>query len=200
MTDLSAPPARLFAGRVGKGHGLDGSFYVVGAVPELLVKGAELWVGAEDEPRTIDRRAGTDEKPIIRLSDSASRNDADSFRGLTLEASNAGAKELGEGEYWAHQLVGCAVMAREGGRALGEVVELMALPSCEVLVVRDPIRAAALAAAAAEIVDPEVPAKAAKPAGDDDLLIPMVKDAIVEIDPEGRRVIVDAEFLALDEA
>ncbi|MEN0012778.1 MAG: ribosome maturation factor RimM [Solirubrobacteraceae bacterium] len=180
MTDPSAPPERIFAGTAGKAHGLDGSFYVVGGVPALLEKGAELWVGAEAEPRTVERRAGTDAKPIVRLSGASSRNDADAFRGLDLQAPVAEAAPLGDDEYWAHQLVGCAVTAREG-RALGEVVELMALPSCEVLVVRDP---------GAE----------GGPAGPDDLLVPMVKDAIVEIDPEGRRVVVDAEFLALDEA
>ncbi|MDO9353442.1 MAG: ribosome maturation factor RimM [Solirubrobacteraceae bacterium] len=195
MTDFSAPPERIFAGTVGKGHGLDGSFYVVSAVPDLLVKGAELWVGAEAEVRTIDRRAGTDEKPIVRLSGSRSRNDADSFRGLTLQASNAGAPELGEGEYWAHQVVGCVVTAKVGGRTLGEVVEMMALPSCEVLVVRKAAAAAAPEPDAGEGGD-GAPAKERR----DDLLIPMVKDAIVEIDPAGRRIVVDAEFLALDDA
>jgi 16S rRNA processing protein RimM len=197
VTDPTAPPERIFAGTVGKGHGLDGSFYVVGGVPELLGKGAKLWVGAEAEPRAIERRAGTDEKPILRLSGSQTRNDADSFRGLTLEASNANVRALDEDEYWAHQLVGCAVTAKVGGRALGEVVELMALPSCEVLVVRQPV-----------VPDPEAPQVGAEPDGGeavaakarrDDLLIPMVKDAIVEIDPAGRRVVVDAEFLALDD-
>jgi 16S rRNA processing protein RimM len=176
----SAAPERVFAGTVGKAHGLDGSFYVVGAVPALIGKGTELWVGQEEAPRVVERRAGTDAKPILRLAGATSRNDADSFRGLTLQASNVDAPPLGEDEFWAHELVGCAVQAREG-RVLGEVVELMALPSCEVLVVRE---GAAIAAGGS--------------AGPDDLLIPMVKDAIVEIDPQGRRVIVDAEFLALD--
>ena len=185
MTDRSAPPARVFAGTVGKGHGLDGSFYVVSAVPDLLVKGLSLWVGAEDEPRMIERRAGTDAKPILRLSGATSRNDADSFRGLALEASNEDAPALGDDEFWAHQLVGCVVTAKVGGRVLGEVVELMGLPSCEVLVVRDPAR----------IVPGEKTA-----AGPEDLLVPMVKAAIASVDPDARMIVVDAEFLALDEA
>lgn len=173
MTQRSAPPERVFAGTVGKGHGLDGSFYVVAAVPALLTKGAQLWVDGEDDPRTVERRAGTDAKPILRLSGSGDRNAADLLRGKTLEASNADAPPLGDDEYWAHELVGCAVNAADG-RALGEVAELMGLPSCEVLVVRG-----------------------AEAFGE--LLIPLVKDAIVEIDPAGRKVTVDAEFLAIDD-
>ena len=172
MTRDVAPPERVFAGTVGKGHGLDGSFYVVAAVPALLTKGVQLWVEGEAEPRKVERRAGTDAKPILRLSGSSDRNAADLLRGKGLEASNADAPPLDEDEYWAHELVGCSVAAADG-RALGDVAELMALPSCEVLVVRG-----------VEAVG--------------ELLIPLVKDAIVEIDPDGRTITVDAEFLAID--
>lgn len=173
MSEHSAPPPRISAGTVGRAHGLDGSFYVVGAVPGLLTKGAALWVGTEAEPRTIERRSGTDEKPILRLSGSEDRNAAESFRGLPLQASNEGAAPLADDEYWAHQLVGCAVTAKDG-RAFGDVAEMLGLPSCEVLVVRGGSLG--------------------------ELLIPLVKDAIVQVDVEARSVVVDAEFLALDEA
>ncbi len=172
MTGRAAPPERVFAGTVGKGHGLDGSFYVVAAVPALLAKGTQLWVEGEAEPRAVERRAGTDAKPILRLAGASDRTAADLLRGKTLEASNADAPPLDDDEYWAHELVGCAVAGADG-RALGQVAELMALPSCEALVVRG-----------VEAVG--------------ELLVPLVKDAIVEIDPAGRTITVDAEFLAID--
>lgn len=174
MTGRSAPPERVFAGRVGKGHGLDGSFYVVQAQPHLLVKGKQLFVEGDDAPREIERRAGTDAKPILRLAGAGDRNAADLLRGKALEIGVEDAPPLDDDEYWAHELVGCAVVAADG-RALGEVAELMALPSCEALVVRG--------------VD-----------AFGELLVPLVKDAIVEIDPEGRAITVDAEFLAIDDA
>jgi len=54
------------AGRVGKPHGLDGSFYVDGPRHELP-EGAELTVGGRTH--RVERRAGTDERPLIRLAD-----------------------------------------------------------------------------------------------------------------------------------
>ena len=52
------------AGRVGKPHGLDGSFYVDGASHPLPV-GTALTIA--DRPHEVERRAGTDERPLIRL-------------------------------------------------------------------------------------------------------------------------------------
>jgi 16S rRNA processing protein RimM len=53
------------AGRVGKPHGRDGSFYVEWA-SHPLQPGTTLLLG--DRPHTIERRAGTDARPLIRLS------------------------------------------------------------------------------------------------------------------------------------
>ena len=65
----------LSAGRVGRAHGLDGSFVVTWPRPALLVLGASLRVG--DRDHEIVRRAGTDEKPIVRLDGIDSREAAD---------------------------------------------------------------------------------------------------------------------------
>src|SRR3954471_1537332 len=64
----------LRVGRVGRPHGLDGSFYVIEPAPEL--PGGEGVVVIEGTSRRITRRAGTDERPILRLEGSSSRDDA----------------------------------------------------------------------------------------------------------------------------
>jgi 16S rRNA processing protein RimM len=166
-------PERVPVGTIGKAHGLDGSAYVVQPSPALLVKGAQVFVDGEPEPRTVDRRAGTDARPIVRLSGAANRNDADALRGKQLSVVLADAPQLDADEYWAHQLVGCSVLGRTAGEVLGEVLELQAYPSCEVLRVDGGPRG--------------------------QLLIPMVRDAIVEIAVDERRITVDDEFLALDD-
>jgi 16S rRNA processing protein RimM len=117
-------------GRVGRPHGLDGSFYVVEATPDLPAHGESVVV--RGEPRRIVRRAGTEEKPILRLDGCAAREDAEALRGAELRAEAA----LADDEYWAHDLEGCAVV--DGERAVGFVRRMSALPSCEVLEVDRP--------------------------------------------------------------
>jgi 16S rRNA processing protein RimM len=116
-------------GRVGRPHGLDGSFYVTGAASELPRSGV---VRVGDSSHEIVRRAGTDERPILRLAGCASRADAEALRGAELRAEVA----LADDEYWARDLEGCAVV--DGERAIGFVRRMTALPSCEMLEVDRP--------------------------------------------------------------
>jgi 16S rRNA processing protein RimM len=121
------------AGRVGRPHGLDGSFHVTRPLPELLVAGAHLLVA--DHARVIERRAGTDEAPIVRLEGASSRADAEALRGEPLLVDEADAPPLEEGEFWAHELAGCRVV--DGSIEVGVVSRMVALPSCEALEVGD---------------------------------------------------------------
>ena len=118
----------------------------------------------------IVRRAGTDKRPIVRLEGVHDRAGAEALRGVELTVAAEHAPALGEGEWWAHELEGCEVIA--GGRRLGSVVRVIALPSCEAL----------------EVLE----AHGAEP-----LLVPMVKDAVRRIEVGERRVEVDADFLGL---
>jgi len=85
--------------------------------------------------RTIVRRSGTDAKPILRLDGSTSREDAEALRGEALLVANADLPALDAGEYWAHELEGCAVV--DGDREVGTVARMVTLPSCEALEVGD---------------------------------------------------------------
>ena len=109
------------AGRVGKPHGLDGSFWVEGARHELPV-GTVLRVGEEEH--SVERRAGTDRRPLIRL---AGVDDPRSLRGETLLVED----ELGDDEWLAGDLVGCTVPG------LGTVERVVEAPTCSVLELDD---------------------------------------------------------------
>jgi 16S rRNA processing protein RimM len=128
------PSDELNAGRVGRPHGLDGSFHVTRPRPALLVLGATVRVG--DATRRIERRAGTDDRPILRLEAVADRSGAEALRGADLFVLRVTAPTLEPGEYWAEDLQGCDVVTADG-RSLGVVEGLRALPSCEVLEVGD---------------------------------------------------------------
>jgi len=124
----------LHAGRVGRPHGLDGSFHVTRPRAVLLVDGGKVWVGAVE--RRVVRRAGTDDRPILRLDGIDDRAGAEALRGEDLSVAGADAPALAAGEYWAEDLEGCTVLTPDG-RELGHVQRMRALPSCEVLEVGD---------------------------------------------------------------
>ena len=80
------------------------------------------------------------------------------------------APDLGPDEWWAEDLVGCAV--HDGSRAVGTVRRLVELPSCEMLEVER--------------------------VGGGELLVPLVTDAVREVDLDRRAIDVDLRFLGAD--
>jgi 16S rRNA processing protein RimM len=160
--------AQLSAGRIGRPHGLDGSFYVTGAKPRLLTVGAQVTVASRTA--AIVRRAGTDRRPIVRLQGIEDRAAVEGLRGSELAVDGEDAPALGEDEWWAHELEGCEVL--DGDERLGTVTRLIELPSCEALEVRPLV-------------------------GGEPLLVPMVKDAVRRVEPAARRIEIDLEFLGL---
>ena len=123
----------LLAGYVGRPHGLDGSFHVARANPELLAGREDLLLG--DRRVALTRRAGTPQRPILRVEGCGTRDEAEALRGTELRVTLAEAPALEEGEFWAHDLEGCRVF--DGEVEVGVVSKMRALPSCEVLEVGD---------------------------------------------------------------
>ena len=113
-------------GRVGRPHGLDGSFFVEGPSEraDAFAAGATLYV--EGEPVTIvSSKRGAQGRPVIRLDRRVDRGTALAVPRETLPA-------LGEDEYYAFQLVGL-VVEQEGGRLLGRVRDVLDYPANDVL-------------------------------------------------------------------
>jgi 16S rRNA processing protein RimM len=150
---------------VGRPHGLDGSFHVRGARPELLRPGTVLTVGGRAD--RVARLAGGDVRPVVRLEAVTDRAGAEALHGQPLLIAREQAPPLEPGEWWAEELVGCRVT--DGPDAVGVVRRLVALPSCEAL----------------EVERPE----------GDELLVPMVADAVRAVDVEARRIDVRLAFL-----
>jgi 16S rRNA processing protein RimM len=118
--------------------------------------------------RAVTRRAGTDARPIVRLEGCDDRAAAQALSGQGLLVARSHAPELGEDEWWAEDLEGCTV--RDSGQLVGTVRRLLALPSCEVLEV-------------------------SRGEGQEDLLVPLVSDAVRSVDVARRRIEVDLAFL-----
>jgi 16S rRNA processing protein RimM len=152
------------AGRVGRPHGLDGSFHVTRPVAALLDEGAVLEV--QGQPLRVERRAGSAEKPILRLEGCSSREQVEALRGADLLAPRSAAPPLEKDEFWAEDLQGCTVV--DGEHEVGVVTRMIALPSCEALEVAG--------------AGPE-------------FLVPLVRDAVRSVDVERREIDVDMAFL-----
>jgi 16S rRNA processing protein RimM len=95
------------------------------------------------------------------------RTAAEALRGKDLLVARAEAPELGPDEWWAEDLTGCQV--HDGDREVGVVRQLLELPSCEVLEVE-------------------------RTRGGE-LLVPLVSDAVREVDLDQRAIDIDLRFL-----
>jgi len=105
----------------------------VGADPSLLADRTHVVIAGRR--LEVVRRAGTADRPILRLEGHTSRDAAEALRGSALLVPVDEAPALEAGEYWAHDLVGCRVV--DGGREVGVVARMVALPSVEALEVGD---------------------------------------------------------------
>jgi 16S rRNA processing protein RimM len=166
LTGASPDRGWIHVGRVGKPHGLDGSFLVSEANPAMLQVGVSVTIAGV--ARVVERRAGHEGRVILRLAGCTDRAAAEGLRGQAVLAARELAPDLEEDEWWAEDLEGCAV--RDGDRTVGTVTRLLALPSCEVLEVE-------------------------RSGGGDPLLVPLVSDAVREVDLKRREIDVDLTFL-----
>ena len=116
-------------GRVGRPHGLDGSFVVEEASedPERFTQGAELRVGGQPAVVVSSKRAGG--RPVIRL-------DRRVERGAELAVTRESLPPAGEDEWYTFDLVGLEAV-EEGGRALGRVAAVEPGVAHDVLVLEN---------------------------------------------------------------
>jgi len=155
----------LVAGRIGRPHGLEGSFHVTGVRPRLLALGRVVRVGERETE--IERLAGTEDRPIVRVTLAHTREAIESLRGLDLLVAREVAPPLEADEWYASDLEGLRVV--DAAREVGRVSGLLVLPSCEALEVAR--------------------------ADGRELLVPLVRDAVRSIDLAAGTVDVDLAYL-----
>jgi 16S rRNA processing protein RimM len=161
----------ISVGRVGRPHGLDGSFHVTQPRERVLAEASSLVV--EGRSVAIVRHGGTPLRPVLRLAGVTSREAVEALRGTDLWVPRAAAPPLEEDEWLAEDLIGCQVV--DGSVPIGVVAKLLPYPSCELLEVQRPGS------------DPDRPAKT--------LLVPLISDAVRTVDIDAQRIDVDLSFL-----
>jgi 16S rRNA processing protein RimM len=160
----------ISVGRIGRAHGLDGSFYVT-QPRERVLGGAQALI-IDDVEIAIVRHDGTASRPILRLAGVASREAVERLRGTDRWMRRADAPPLGQDEWYAEDLVGCRVV--DGELAVGVVAKLLPYPSCDLLEVQRPI------------------------AGAKALWVPLISDAVRTVDLDAQTIDVNLAFLGED--
>jgi len=114
-------------GRVGRPHGIDGSFFVEGGSEsaERFAPGATLLVDGEPAQIT-DSKRGAGGRFVIKL-------DRQVSRGATLAVRRGELPAPEPDAYYVFQLLGLAV-EEEGGRPLGAVIDVSPGPANDALV------------------------------------------------------------------
>jgi 16S rRNA processing protein RimM len=154
-------------GRVGRPHGIGGGFSVSDPTEriELLDPGRSVWLG--ERGTVVSSRKGTPQHPLLEVEGVDDREAARALAGTPILAPRDVLGELRPGEYLVSDLIGLEVV--DGEKPVGRVADVVLLPSVDALDVERQVGG--------------------------DLLVPLVDDAIRSIDPEGRRIDVDLDFV-----
>ncbi|KAA8784602.1 16S rRNA processing protein RimM [Paenibacillus sp. 4624] len=154
-------------GKVVNTHGIRGELKIMPLTdfPEVrFAKNAELFLFTPDNrpvPVTVESARLHKNMYIVRLKEYGNINEVEKFKGGIAKVSKENLAELEEGEYYFHQIVGCAVITEEG-ETLGTISEILTPGANDVWVVKTP-------------------------AGKE-VLIPVIDDVVLDVDVEQKLV------------
>lgn len=128
---MAGEPARLEIARVGRPHGLRGDVHVwpISDRDERFVVGAHAFLGQREVVIAASRKQA--DHWVVRFEGVDDRNGAEALNGGVLKAEPLG--PLPEGEFWVHELVGCAVRDQHGVDR-GSVAAVQENPAHDLLV------------------------------------------------------------------
>jgi 16S rRNA processing protein RimM len=144
-------------------HGLRGEMLVqvISDDPERLQPGANLTLGPQHLPVTINSARQHNQGLLIAFEEYPTREAIEPFRNVPLYVHVDELPALAEGEFYAHQLVGLQVVD-EAGQDLGRLVDVLETGANDVYVVHSATGA--------------------------ELLLPAIEDVILKIDLENGQV------------
>lgn len=155
------PVAYLSVGIMRRSHGIRGDMVldVMTDFPERLKPGSMIYVGEKKMPLKISRRRNHNEGLILGFDGVTNSELAAKYRSQTVFVTAADRPALPEGEYYHHQILGLQVLD-EDGQDLGIITEIIETGANDVYVVSKEGRTVR------------------------DLLIPAIKDVLLEVNLE----------------
>ena len=160
---MSSQPT-VAVGRITRPHGLNGELavLVLTEVEERFAAGSTLWL---EDGRTVtihsSRRHG--DRLLVRFEGIENRSQAETLSKALLVVPESASPSLPEGSWWDHQLIGCRVQT-DTVRELGELRDVIHTTANDVWSIVDD---AGL-----------------------ETLIPVLRDVLVEVDVEAKRIVV----------
>lgn len=130
--------------------------------PRRFAPGSRL-LRSDGSPLVVEgSRSHKGNRLLVKFQGVDSRNEAELLRGPIFIGAEL-RRDLEEGEYWRDELVGCRVVTSEGAE-VGRVGGVVGGPAQDLISIER---------------------------GDDSFLVPLVKEIVVDVDIEGRRVTID---------
>jgi 16S rRNA processing protein RimM len=153
----------VVVGRITKVHGLRGEVVVqvFSDNPDRFAPGSSVFV--EDGRELVIRSVRPGPRTLVAFEGIPDRDAAESLSGATLVVPASMLPALPEGEFWPHQLIGCAVVT-ESGRSLGAIADVIPNPANDLW--------------------------AAVDEAGNETLVPAIRQVVVEVNVDDRRVLV----------
>jgi 16S rRNA processing protein RimM len=158
------PEPTVAVGRITRAHGLNGdvAVFVISEVEDRFADGATVWL-EDGRALTIASSRRHGDRLIVRFREVRDRTQAEAIGKALLVVPESISTDLPEGAWWDHQVVGCAV-STDGGRALGELRDVIHTSANDVWTVVDD-------------------------AGTE-TLIPVLNEVLVEVEVDAKRIVV----------
>jgi 16S rRNA processing protein RimM len=130
--------------------------------PDRWVEGATV-LDERGTSFTVASVRGSGGRLLVRFAGIEDRTAAEGLRGTAFVVPTSWLPPLLAGEYWPHQLLG-AVVVTESGRSVGTLIDVLANPANDLWVAAD--------------------------ADGTETLVPAVRDVVVDVDVDAKRVLV----------
>jgi 16S rRNA processing protein RimM len=151
-------------GRITRAHGVQGELavLVISEVPGRFADGETVWL-EDGRTLTVESSRPHKDRLLVRFREVQSREQAEALQRALLVVPESLSPELPEGSWWDHRIVGCAIET-DTGRALGTVHDVIHTAANDVW----------------SAVDDE----------GTETLIPVLRDVILEVDIDAKRIVV----------
>ena len=151
-------------GRITRAHGVQGELavLVISEVPDRFADGETVW-REDGRTLTVEPCRPHKDRLLVRFREVQSREQAEALQRALLVVPESLSPQLPEGSWWDHRIVGCTIET-DTGRVLGTVHDVIHTAANDVW----------------SAVDDE----------GTETLIPVLRDVILDVDMDAKRIVV----------